>query len=210
MGQLKDLIKEILDMARIEFDHEFNKTYYSASSARHLQQFDQFFAGLKNYYSEYQVNLKDIIKKLFANVARMILSLSAPKIYNPRQIDDRCLDEFLLDSDIRMELEKKLECALESVRLFSAGLTRIRDVVIEIYAKLDSSKQCVRELTQTYSCSMCLRDEFMARKRTVRPCYRTCVDAYKSCVNFDLNKIDPVWNLYISGFLSLEIKNIRI
>lgn len=193
-------------MSRMEFDHEFNKTFKSASSAQHLVQFDQFFTGLSNYYSEYQVNLKEIIRKLFANIAHMTLSLAekpSSKTSGGGQhlIDDKCLDEFVLDSDIRMELEKKLECALESARLFTASLTRLRDVIIEFHVRLDASllaKPCVAELAQIYSCSMCMSDEVMTAKRSVRPCYHSCLSVLKSCITLDFNKFDSSWNLYIS------------
>lgn len=195
-------------MSRFEFDHEFNKTFVSVNSARHLSLFDQFFAGLTNYYSEYQVNLKDIIRKLFANVVRMTLSLADPKhqsSFSSPNLDDSCLDEFVLDSDVRMEIERKLECALESVRLFSASLTRLRDIIIEFYVKLDTtssswSKACLAELTQIYSCSMCLSDQVMSPKRAVRPCYHSCLNVYKNCISFDFNKFDSAWNLYISKY----------
>ena len=200
------LVKEILDMSRIEFNHEFNKTYYSPSNTVFLQQFDSFFMSLKHYYSEYQVSLKDIVRKLFINVARMILSFKSKSNINhgnSKLNNDQCL-ELLLDYDIRMEIEKKLEKSLDSVRLFSAVLTKLRDVIIELYAKFDSnssnSKQCISSLTQIYSCSMCLSDELMVKKQSVRPCYRDCIDTYKSCISFDFSKLDPVWNSYISMF----------
>lgn len=191
-----------MEISRNEFGVEFNKT--DSKNSRFIQLFDQFYNGLKSYYSEYQISPTEIVKRLFVNVTKMILSLDNSQSgggnnKNNQRIDEKCIDEFLFDSDIKVELEKKLEYSLESVRLFSNALTKLRDMIIEFYAKFEiSSKQCNKQLTQMFSCSMCLSDEYMTKKRFIRPCFRTCSDAYKSCFNVDFNKLDLVWNLYLS------------
>lgn len=101
-------------------------------------------------------------------------------------------------NDIMNEMESRIKFSLESAKYFSTGLTKARDIILEITNKVENpSEKCKKLITSMTSCSMCISDEFYNEKISIKPCYLTCIQVYKSCFSIDLAKFDNVWNTFL-------------
>ncbi|RNA17500.1 glypican-4 [Brachionus plicatilis] len=174
-----------------------NKKFFKSQFFATLQPIRNSFVDLKSYFSEYQINLSEILSKLFLNLFTTNLNSTIPQ----HNISYSCLvKNFHLikpfGADIISEMESQIKLSLESAKFFSTGLTRARDILLEIMNKLENpSKECQKMITTMTSCSLCTSDEFYHEKINIKPCYQTCIQAYKTCFSIDLTKFDNIWIL---------------
>jgi hypothetical protein len=186
----------VLGKAQFDFNSMFNETWLRNDEFFFI--FNQFYDGLNDFYGEYQSNLRDLIRKLFIDLTRLFYN-----VFNTQasvRIDDTCLESNFdslnsFDSGGLHSVMNRLVACLESIKVLNSGLTRVRDLLIELYAKYESpSESCLRSMTQMSSCSMCMAN---FKPETTRPCMDSCVNAYKKCVNVDFAQLDLLWKSYI-------------
>jgi hypothetical protein len=175
----------------------------------------QFYDGLNDYYAEYQINLGALVRKLLVDLVRLFYN-----VFNTQtsvRVDDTCLDAQLDESlslfeplpsavsvgegsPLQSVIERLLAC-LESIKMLNAGLTRTRDMLIELYAMYEEQAgggECVRLVAKMSVCSMCVANgETTTTTPPSRPCVDSCLAAYKKCVNIDFAQLDVLWSSYI-------------
>lgn len=200
------LVKDSLETSLFEFTLLFNNTE-TISLEKYNRIFYEFYDEIKNYFSEYQVNLKETLTKTFQNLFSTMLN-----IYTNENFDESCIKQNIdkinpFGSDIVKEMENQLKLCLESVKLFNTGLTKARDIILELYSKFENpSEECQRMVTTMTSCSLCNSDEFYVEKVLMKPCYKTCLDVYKKCFSIDSMKFDSSWDTFLGNFLHINPK----
>lgn len=158
-----------------------------------------FYSSLKSYFSEYQINLADSLLKTFLSLFATNLNSSTTQYH----FSDSCLFQNLFSikpfgPEIISEMQSQIQSMLESAKFFSSGLTKARDIVLEIINRLESSSgECKKLITTMTSCSLCTSDLYYDEKIIIKPCYQTCVQVYKACFLIDLAKFDNVWNTFL-------------
>lgn len=178
----------------------FNKTYHN-QYAKYSYIFEQFYEGLKSFYGEYPIDIKSLIRKLFLNITKIMFNLLKHDAY---RLDEKCLDLYFdslepFGPNIVVNLEKQLVTSLKSVKIFTSGLTKIRDMIIEVYSKLEQpSSECNKILTRMTSCSICVGDSMRSYRYEIKPCMEYCLEVYKKCIAVDILRLDPIWNNYLS------------
>lgn len=193
-----DLIKESLQNSFQEFSFLLKKSNSENIEKNNKIIFD-FYSNLKNYFSEYQINLADSLVKTFLSLFSTNLKSSSTQI----NFSDSCLNQnfYLIKpfgTEIISEMENQILLSLESAKFFSNGLTRARDIVLEIINRLEHpSGECKKLITTMTSCSLCTSDQFYYEKIMIKPCYQTCIQVYKTCFLMDLAKFDDVWNTFL-------------
>ena len=193
-----DLIKESLENSYQEFSFLLKKSNSENIEKNNKIIFD-FYSSLKSYFSEYQINLADSLLKTFLSLFATNLNSSTTQYH----FSDSCLFQNLFSikpfgPEIISEMQSQIQSMLESAKFFSSGLTKARDIVLEIINRLESSSgECKKLITTMTSCSLCTSDLYYDEKIIIKPCYQTCVQVYKACFLIDLAKFDNVWNTFL-------------
>jgi hypothetical protein len=190
----------MLGKAQFDFNSMFNETWLRNDEFFFI--FNQFYDGLNDYYGEYQIDLRELIRKLFTDLTKLFYN-----VFNSQssvRLDETCLEAnfdslSLFDSSTLHFVVNRLVACLESVKMLNTGLTEARDLLIELYAKYETpGEECLRSIAKMSSCSMCLANY---REETSRPCLDSCATVYKKCVNVDFAQLDLLWSSYIGNFL---------
>ncbi len=173
--------------------------------------FRQFFHDLHTYYREYPVDINKTIRELFAKITMVmfeVLHENNPKtrVFLNYNITDKCIEEHFeamqpFGPEISADIEHQLIKSIESVKLFTTGITKTRDMIIELYSKFENpSEKCIRMLTKITQCPMCLpTDEAVSKldMHPIKPCIHSCMHVYTKCIGVDLNHLSPIWNSYL-------------
>ncbi|CAF0836746.1 unnamed protein product [Brachionus calyciflorus] len=195
------IVKESFENSYYEFTLLFNTTE-TISLDDHNRIFYQFYEGIKNYFSEYQLNLREILLKTFSNLFKVMVKTNTEN--SESNYNDNCFLKNLeiinpFGADILTEMESQLKVCLESVKLFNSGLTKARDIALEFYSKLENpSEECFNLFTSITTCSMCNTDDFFENKIFFKPCFRTCINVFKKCYSVDLSKFESLWDTFLS------------
>lgn len=186
----------------------FNKTYLTQYISNR-QIFQQFFDGIKKYYNEYPIDIRNVIIKLFSNITKIMFNLFTKSKYN-QSIDEKCI-ELNFDrlepfgSLLPKQIIKQLKKSLNSVKMLSSGLTKLRDLIIDIYSKFQNpSVNCKRALTRMIKCSTCIDNSQIPINRKIndiKPCYTYCLHTFETCFVTDLDQLDFIWNSHLSKYI---------
>ena len=103
------------------------------------------------------------------------------------------------------QIIKQLITSIDAVKMFTTGLTKSRDLIIDVSSRfMNPSLNCKRKLTQMSKCSLCLNNTFLSSNvnnhkiTSIKPCYSFCLDVYKNCLVTDLDQLDFAWNSHLS------------
>lgn len=141
------IIQSILSKSQREFEHIFNHSY-AIQFKRNNQVFAQFFSSLQDFYREYPVDINKAIKDLFVEIT--ILMFDFLKTDESFLINKDCVSENFdsikpFGSSIAKSIEAKLIKSIESVKMFTLGLTKIRDMILELFSRFENpSEKCTR------------------------------------------------------------------
>ena len=184
----------------------FNKTG-STQYAQNRYVFNQFFEGLKDFYREYPIDINKLIKKLFVNITVLMFNLldeiDETKAELSGHLNETCIEQHFdmikpFGSTLPFEIETQLVRSLEAVKLFTIGITKIRDIIVELYSKFENpTDECMRTLTRMSTCSMCSPGFGNQVDDEIKPCMSYCLHVYAKCIEVDLNQMNPVWNSYL-------------
>ncbi len=173
-----------------------------------------FFDKIKKYYGEYPIEIDNLLASLFFNISISLLDLKNDKNH---RFDLNCIaeniNEFnLYDLKQLNSIEDKLINSLESLKLFSNGLTRARDMMIDFYSKFENPNQneCKNYIIKMNGCQSCLGDSHFLEKNftewksiLIKPCYTFCLKTFKTCLFFDEASFDPVWKSFLDQMTKL-------
>jgi hypothetical protein len=210
------IVKGILDRSQEDFDKMFNATYNTRNSEqvnRNRLVFIEFFEDVKKFYGDYPIDISKVIRKVFISLTKIMYNLlnSNYTIHKKSSDEDQailfeCIDKSFdsinpLGSKLPKLTEDKLTKALQAVKLFTSGLTRTRDIIIEMYSLFERpSEECKRSLTKITACSACTQSfsQLITKNlASVRPCFDSCLTVYKKCIGIDLERLNPIWNSYL-------------
>ena len=200
-------VKEIIDNYEFEFHLIANKTQESNYDL-YSNTFDVFFDKIKKYYGEYPIDINNVLASLFFNISLSLLDLKNDKNH---RFDLNCIAENinelnLYDLKQLNNIEDKLISSLESLKFFTNGLTKARDMMIDFYSKFENPNQneCKKQIVKMNGCQSCLGDAYLLKKNftewkhvLIKPCYEFCLHAFKTCLFFDENILDPVWKSFL-------------
>ena len=203
------VIKDILEESSKEFENIFNKTLQDTNSNNQLA-IQQFFDGLKKFYGDYPIDIEFTIKKVLINLTRILYYLLNNQHHTSKsqqQIIEKCIENNFdkiepFGSLLPKQIIKQLVKSLEAVKIFTAGLTKTRDLIIDVSSRFHNpSINCKRILTKMTKCSLCVNNTvtLIANKlNSIKPCYSYCLDVFKNCFVADLDQLDSVWNSHLS------------
>ncbi len=172
--------------------------------------FTQFFDDLHKYYREYPIDINKIIKEFFSKITMVMFEFLTEK--DPKSkvyisgITHECIRDQFDDIqpfglEISADIEHLLIKSIESVKLFTTGLTTTRDMIIELYSQLENpSEKCIRMLTKITQCPMCMPTNNTVSNldmHQIKPCIHSCMHVYTKCIGVDLNNLNPIWNSYL-------------
>lgn len=136
------IIQGIFLKSRSDFERTFNKSFPIQFKKNPLL-FAEFFDGLRSYYREYPINIKKTVRTLFVHITRVMLDFFDEESSNKSQLDEKCIDEHFetiepFGPKIGTHIESHLIKSIEAIKLFTIGITKIRNMIIELYSKLEN------------------------------------------------------------------------
>ena len=200
----KAIIKDIFEEANNDFNQIFNKSIAQLNS-------NQFFESLKTFFGDYPIDIEHWIQIHFIKLAKFLFNMMNGQ-HEQYQNIEKCLEDNFekiepFGSKLLNEITKQLIKSIDSVKIFTSGLTKTRDLIIDVSSRfLNPSADCKRTLTQMTKCSLCLNNTLTMvinnnKMSSVKPCYSYCLDVYKNCLVADLEQLDVVWNTHLSKYL---------
>ncbi len=185
----------------------FNKTY-SIPYSNNREIFRQFFDGLKKFYNDYPINIEAVIRKLFVQTTRIVYNL-----FTSLNIDEKCIEQNFdqiqpFSVYLPIQIQAQLNNALEAVKLYTSGLTKLRDLILNIYTKFSNpSYLCMSEYMRITKCPLCYANssnDFNVDAST-KPCYIDCMGLFKTCLVVDMEFLDTVWDMSLSKLFSVSV-----
>ena len=139
------------------FESEFhliaNKTHPTHYQV-YSNELSLFYGKLMSFYDEYPIKLDDLLSGLFLNITLSFFNFNNDN----HKFDIQCVEEnikkFNLFDTLQLKnIERKLISSLETFKLFSNGLTRARDMMIEFYSKFEKpNDECKKQLAKMNAC----------------------------------------------------------
>jgi hypothetical protein len=126
-----------------------------------------------------------------------------------QNIDEKCIENNFdkiepFGENLQKKITKQLVKSLDAVKLFTSGLTKTRDLIIDISSRLQNpSLNCKKSLTRMTKCSMCINNTYtvtMYKINSIKPCYTYCLDVFKNCFVADFDQLDFIWNSHLSKY----------
>jgi hypothetical protein len=184
----------------------FNKTYVT-QYANNREIFQQFFDNLKKFYNDYPINIENVIRKLLVKTTKIIYNL-----LTSLDVDEKCIEQNFdqiqpFSAYLPIQMQTQLSNALESVKLYTSGLTKIRDLILNMYTKFsNSSYLCIREYTQVTKCALCYSNSSvdLNSDASTKSCYIDCLGLFKTCFVIDMEYLDTVWDMNLSRQQSFQ------